>query len=54
MWFKQTIGHACGLIALLHSVANDSANQFVLPHSTLENLFKECLPLKPLPRADVL
>ncbi|KAL6361472.1 hypothetical protein LRP88_04940 [Fusarium phalaenopsidis] len=32
-WYKQTIGNACGLIALLHSQA---------------------LPLKPLPRADLL
>lgn len=54
VWFKQTIGHACGLIALLHSVCNGSARQFVLPDSDLDTLLKECVPLKPLPRADVL
>lgn len=54
MWFKQTIGHSCGLIALLHSVANGSARQFVTPLSDLDELFRAALPLKPLPRADVL
>lgn len=54
MWFQQTIGHACGLIALLHSVANGSAKQFVLSDSTLDKLFKEALPLKPRARARLL
>ncbi|KXL45724.1 hypothetical protein M433DRAFT_149533 [Acidomyces richmondensis BFW] len=54
MWFKQTIGHACGLIALLHSVANGSARYFILPGSTLDNLFKEALSLKPHARAQLL
>ena len=54
MWFKQTIGHACGLIALLHSVSNGPAKGFISPDSTLDKLLKESLPLKPLPRANVL
>ena len=54
IWFKQTIGHACGLYALIHSVGNGSAKQFITPDSTLDKLLKEALPLKPLPRADVL
>lgn len=54
MWFKQTIGHACGLIALLHSVSNGPAKQYITPESTLDKLLKEAQPLKPLPRADVL
>ena len=54
MWFKQTIGHACGLIALLHSVSNGPAKEYIKPDSLLGNLLKEALPLKPLPRADVL
>lgn len=54
VWFKQTIGHACGLIALLHSVSNGPAKQFIEPGSTLDGLLKDCMPLKPLPRADVL
>ncbi|KAK3696405.1 hypothetical protein LTR37_017976 [Vermiconidia calcicola] len=54
MWFKQTIGHACGLIALLHSVSNGPAKAFINPDSTLDKLLKESLPLKPQARADVL
>lgn len=53
-WMKQTIGHACGLIALLHCVSNGSAKQYVLPNSDLDEILKEGLPLKPGPRADVL
>jgi ubiquitin carboxyl-terminal hydrolase L3 len=52
--FKQTIGHACGLIALLHSVSNGSTKSFIEPNSILDNLLKEATPLKPIPRADVL
>ena len=29
LWFKQTIGNACGLIGLLHGVSNGSVRQFV-------------------------
>ncbi|KAK5139583.1 hypothetical protein LTR32_007349 [Rachicladosporium monterosium] len=54
IWFKQTIGHACGLIALLHSVCNGSARRFITPGSTLEKLLREATPLKPLQRAEVL
>ncbi|KAK1066559.1 hypothetical protein LTR12_001791 [Friedmanniomyces endolithicus] len=54
IWFKQTIGHACGLIALLHSVCNGSARQFITPGSTLAKLLREVTPLKALPRAEVL
>ena len=54
MWFKQTIGHSCGLVALLHSVSNGPAKEYIQPDSTLDKLLKEALPLKPLPRADVL
>lgn len=54
MWFKQTIGHACGLIALLHSVSNGSSKQFIQPGSSLDSLLKEALPKKPWERADVL
>jgi ubiquitin carboxyl-terminal hydrolase L3 len=54
MWFKQTIGHACGLMALIHSISNGSAKQFVQRDSPLDRLLREGLPLEPLPRADVL
>ena len=54
LWMKQTIGHACGLMALLHSVTNGAAKQFVTSDSTLDKIIKEIIPLKPLPRADAL
>ena len=54
IWFKQTIGHACGLYALIHSVGNGPAKDFIAQGSLLDKLLSEALPLKPLPRADVL
>ncbi|KAF5023498.1 hypothetical protein F66182_4449 [Fusarium sp. NRRL 66182] len=54
VWFKQTIGNACGLIALLHSVSNGTAKEFITPGSDLDKLLKEAQDLKPLPRADLL
>ncbi|KAM0560990.1 hypothetical protein ACHAPJ_003490 [Fusarium lateritium] len=54
VWFLQTIGHACGLIALLHSVSNGTAKEFINPDSDLDKLLKEVRDLKPLPRANVL
>ena len=29
MWYKQTIGNACGLIGLLHGVTNGSARDYI-------------------------
>jgi ubiquitin carboxyl-terminal hydrolase L3 len=54
VWFKQTIGHACGLIALLHSVSNGPARDFVRPDSDLGRLLADAVPLKPLARAELL
>lgn len=54
MWFLQTIGHACGLISLLHSVANGEARDFVEQGSTLDSLLAEAAPLKPNARARLL
>lgn len=54
IWFKQTIGHACGLYALIHSVGNGPAKDFIIQETLLDRLLKEAMPLKPLPRADVL
>lgn len=54
IWFKQTIRHACGLIALLHAVSNGGAKAYIQPDSDLQKLLKEATPLKPGPRADVL
>lgn len=54
MWFKQTIGHACGLIGLLHAVSNGGAREYIQAGSDLDKLLKEALPLGPTPRADLL
>jgi len=54
IWWKQTIGHACGLMALIHSIANGSAREYVKPGSLLAKLVDESLPLQPEPRAKVL
>lgn len=53
-WFKQTIRNACGLIGLLHAVANGEPRKQVIPGSDLEGLLREAEPLKPLERADLL
>lgn len=54
MWFKQTIGHACGLYSLVHAVGNGSAKKYIKPDSLIDGLLKEAVPLKRVPRADVL
>lgn len=54
MWFRQTIGNACGLYALVHSAANGEARKYVQKGSLLDRLFTEAEPLTPWPRADVL
>ncbi len=54
IWFKQTIGHACGLIGLLHAVSNGGAKQYVKQGSDLDNLLKEAVPMKTEARASLL
>jgi len=54
IWYKQTIGNACGLIGLLHGVSNGAAKSFIEPGSDLDQLLKQAIPLKPDDRADLL
>lgn len=54
VWFPQTIGHACGLIALLHCISNGTARQYIQSGSLINRLLQEAIPLKPVPRAEVL
>jgi ubiquitin carboxyl-terminal hydrolase L3 len=54
MWFKQTIGNACGTIGLLHSIANSSARNTLAESSPLSTLIKEALPLNATDRASYL
>lgn len=54
IWYKQTIGNACGLIGLLHSTSNGAARARIGPDSDLDILIKNALPLTPLERATLL
>ena len=54
LWYKQTIGNACGLIGLLHGVSNGPAKAQIQSDSDLEKLIKDAIPLRPRQRADLL
>lgn len=54
VWFRQTIGNACGSIGLLHCAINGPAAAHVRPGSDLARLRAAALPLGPADRADLL
>ncbi|KAE8146810.1 ubiquitin carboxyl-terminal hydrolase [Aspergillus avenaceus] len=54
IWFKQTIGNACGSIGLLHSVINGPAAEFIIPGSKLDDIRHRAIPLSVAERADML
>jgi len=54
IWFKQTIGNACGSIGLLHSAINGPAADFVQPDSDLAAIRSRAIPLQMSERADML
>lgn len=54
IWYKQTIGNACGLIGVLHGVCNGGASELIVPESDLAGLRAEAIPLAPKERADLL
>lgn len=54
IWYKQTIGNACGLIGLLHGVSNGPARSQVQNESDLDALIKKAVQLKPMERATLL
>jgi ubiquitin carboxyl-terminal hydrolase L3 len=54
LWFHQTIGHACGLIGLLHCLTNGEAAKHIVAGSDLEKLIELATPLKPKERAQLL
>jgi len=54
IWFKQTIGHACGSIGLLHSVFNSPAVDFIKPDSDLAMIRNLAIPLDMTKRAEML
>lgn len=54
IWFKQTIGHACGSIGLLHSLINGPAVDFITPGSDLASIRRQAIPLDMTRRAEML
>ena len=54
IWYRQTIGHACGLIALLHGLSNGASKEYINQDSLLNKLLQEVVPLEPTERAWVL
>ncbi|KAJ4286549.1 hypothetical protein N0V90_013249 [Kalmusia sp. IMI 367209] len=54
IWFRQTIGHACGSIGLLHSAINGPAVDFIKPDSDLAALRSLAIPLDMTKRAKML
>ncbi|KAL9096975.1 MAG: hypothetical protein Q9165_000939 [Trypethelium subeluteriae] len=54
VWFKQTIGNACGLIGVLHAVSNGPAKNHIEPNTELSKLLSDAIPLEPVKRADLL
>lgn len=54
IWFKQTIGDACGSIGLVHCLLNGEASKHIETGSTLDQIRIDALPKKMLDRAKVL
>ncbi|KAL1800999.1 hypothetical protein ACET3X_001341 [Alternaria dauci] len=54
IWFKQTIGNACGSIGLVHCLLNSEAAQHIRPSSTLAKIRDDALPRPIWERAKVL
>lgn len=54
VWFKQTIGHACGSIGLLHCLINGSARRYLEEGSLAERIRETAIPLGMEERAQML
>lgn len=54
IWMKQTIGHACGLMALLHVVFNLEGGRYVRPDTATDALRQQAILLGPAERAQLL
>ena len=51
---KQTIGHACGLMAFLHCIFNLDNRGYISPGSKLDQLLQQAMSLGPSERAELL
>ncbi|KAI1807631.1 putative ubiquitin carboxyl-terminal hydrolase [Daldinia bambusicola] len=54
IWFKQTIGNACGSIGFLHCAINGPAAEYIRPGSALDEIRRQAIPLGMKERADLL
>lgn len=54
IWWKQTIRNACGLMGLLHAVANGPARGFIEKNTPLSILIDQSIPLSPEDRSSLL
>ena len=54
LWARQTIGHACGLMALLHCLFNLDGGRYIAAASELDTLLQRAIELDPTERADLL
>ncbi|KAI0156469.1 Coproporphyrinogen III oxidase [Xylariaceae sp. FL1272] len=54
VFYRQTIGNACGLFAILHAVSNGDTRKCVEPDSYIDKLISRCAPLKREERIAVL
>jgi ubiquitin carboxyl-terminal hydrolase L3 len=54
LWFRQTIGHTCGFMGLMHCLLNSEATKHIIADSFLDKLQQQAIPLKPVERADLL
>ncbi|OTA52800.1 ubiquitin carboxyl-terminal hydrolase [Hypoxylon sp. EC38] len=54
IWFKQTIGNACGSIGFLHCAINGPAAEYINPGSDLDKIRRDAIPLKMEERAEML
>jgi ubiquitin carboxyl-terminal hydrolase L3 len=54
VWFKQTIGHACGSIGLIHCLMNGPAKQYIEEGSLVARLREQAIPLGMEERARLL
>ncbi|TVY85649.1 Ubiquitin carboxyl-terminal hydrolase isozyme L3, partial [Lachnellula willkommii] len=54
LWFKQTIGHACGSIGLLHCAINGPARHYIAEGSTFAKIRERAIPLGVEERAQML
>jgi ubiquitin carboxyl-terminal hydrolase L3 len=54
LWFKQTIGNACGSIGMIHCLLNGPASKYLEPGSFLAKLKNEAIDLDMDERAKLL